>query len=59
MKNSRKHISTKDLTVIAGKQGVKFNTMLQSIDWAKAHGYKLVDLHNRLDDCNRQIGVKL
>ena len=59
MNKDRKHISTKDLTVIASKQGVKFNTMMQAIDWAKAHGYKLVDLHNRLDDCNRQIGVKL
>ena len=56
MKDNRKHISTKDLTVIANKQGVKFNSMMQTIDWAKANGYKLVDLHNRLDDCNRQVG---
>jgi hypothetical protein len=57
--DARTRISYNDAVAKAAAQGVEFNNIKQGLDWAKANGYKVTDAHNRLDDCDRQVGIKL
>ena len=59
MKNDTKRVSYKDLANIAGQRGIKFQNLKLGLTWAAANGYKVTDKHNRLDDADRQMGVKL